>query len=207
MCVGFRSYDVGPRGPFRLPIGIIPDTLFSIAYSLLACLPLLVGVLFSCDDTNMLARGFPLHRIIPTAILVGLILGAFDWLAGRQHGGSASLRSGVRMAVAFTATLAGATPLFGNDMWSAGGGIRAWGYAMLHRHNTAVCNKTTWFLSMSFTYYVYLFWTFLDCLPYCLLHGERVHQATREALLQLRHHHAASGGGGGASLRATCRST
>jgi len=183
-------YDVGPRGPFRLPVGLIPDAILSVSYSLLGCLPLLVGVLFGLDDTNILARGFPLHRVISTAILVGLTLGAFDWLAGRQHGGSASLRCGVRMAIAFIATVAGAPlAVFGTDMWAAGGGIRAWVM------RDAVCDKTRWFLGVSVLYYVYLFFASAICLPYCLLNGRRVHQATREALLRLRHQHAADPGG------------
>mmetsp|Transcript_6752 Transcript_6752/g.19650 ORF Transcript_6752/g.19650 Transcript_6752/m.19650 type:complete len:485 (+) Transcript_6752:138-1592(+) len=188
-------YDVGPRGPFRLPVGLIPDAILSVSYSLLGCLPLLVGVLFGLDDTNILARGFPLHRVISTAILVGLTLGAFDWLAGRQHGGSASLRCGVRMAIAFIATVAGAPlAVFGTEMWAAGGGLRAW--LMLE----AVCDKPRWFLSASVLYYFYLFCISATFLPYCLLNGRRVHQATREALLRLRHRRGSDAAAAGGSI-------
>ncbi|CEL99787.1 unnamed protein product [Vitrella brassicaformis CCMP3155] len=96
------------------------------------------------------------------------------------------------MAIAFISTVAGAPlAVFGTEMWAAGGGLRAW--LMLE----AVCDKPRWFLSASVLYYFYLFCISATFLPYCLLNGRRVHQATREALLRLRHQHAASGGGGG----------
>ncbi|CEL99724.1 unnamed protein product [Vitrella brassicaformis CCMP3155] len=184
--VCLRFYDVGPRGPFCLPVGLIPDALFALAYSLMACVLLLLGTICSCDRSNILARALPLHFVIPTAIMVGLILAAFDWVAGRRHGGSSSLRCGLRMAVALIITLAAMLRVLGRDLWTTAGGLRG-----IWDANVAACGVkwVSFLLSLILMSLVFL--------PYCLIKGEKVHQATREVLLRLRHRRASAAAAAG----------
>ncbi|CEM13143.1 unnamed protein product [Vitrella brassicaformis CCMP3155] len=182
-------YDIGPHGSSNLPVGLIPDALFSLAYSLLACLPLLMTILHSCDRSNILTRALRLCHVIPMATVVGLTLSALDWVAGRQHAGSSSLRCGLRMAIAFIVAAAGAARML---IWTfaAGGLGGVWA-----AHVAGCAEKRS--LATAFFCYCPLIFVSLAFLPYCLVRGEKVHQATREALLRLRHRHTAATAGGG----------
>ncbi|CEL99829.1 unnamed protein product [Vitrella brassicaformis CCMP3155] len=185
-------YDVGPRGPFCLPVGLIPDALFALAYSLLACLPLLLGTICSCDRSNILARALPLHFVIPTAIVIGLTLAAFDWLAGRLHGGSSSLRCRLRMAIALIATAAGALRVLGSHSWTEVDDILA--------AHLATCDDGAFSLAKVGLFYCPLFVASHVFLLYCLIKGAKVHQATREALLRLRHRRGSDAAAAGGSI-------
>ncbi|CEL99828.1 unnamed protein product [Vitrella brassicaformis CCMP3155] len=185
-----RGYHLGPLGPFCLPVGLIPDALFSLAYSLMACLPVAMAILHSCDRSNMLARALPVCHLVPIVIIVGLTLAAFDWLGGQQHGGSGSLRCGLRMAIALIVVAAGTPRVLGKDFCTfAAGGFRVLGAHL------AVCDNGARPFRRVVAACLVLLILSLALLPYGLLKGDKVHQATREALLQLQHRRAADPGG------------
>ncbi|CEM13141.1 unnamed protein product [Vitrella brassicaformis CCMP3155] len=176
--VCLKDYDAGPRGPFCLPVGLIPDALFALAYSLLACLPPLLAIMHSCDRSNILTRALRLYRMIPLVIVVGLTVSAFDWLAGRQHADGSSLRCGLRMAIGLIVTAAGALRMMGSDIWTfEAGGFRS-------------CDNGARSFRRALGDCFVLLMVSLALLPYSLLKGDKVHQATREALLRFRQRHA-----------------